>query len=194
MLKPILKNYAGTTALAVALTMSLTMNVYLARKAGPGVWAASSKTITINDRLPSPLAVVDADGKATTLTFDDSRPTVVYVLSPLCTWCKKNEANIKAVAASSASRFRFVGLSLVSTNLKEYVADRHAPFPVYAVKSQEQAAKLGLGGTPTTLIVGSGARVQKIWTGAYMGDNVKPVEQFFGVTLPGLQEVQAAAD
>lgn len=115
------------------------------------------------------------------------------MFSPLCGWCKKNEANIKALAAETGSRFRFVGLSTLSVGLKDYIAQGHAPFQVYAVQSAEQAAKLGLTGTPDTILVGPGAKVERVWMGAYMGDNQKQVQEFFGAKLPGLQEVAAVA-
>ena len=58
---------------------------------------------------------------------------------------------------------RFVGLSTLSVGLKDYIAQGHAPFQVYAVQSPEQTAKLGLTGTPDTILVGPGAKVERVW-------------------------------
>lgn len=182
---------AGTSALVLTLSISLGLNVYFAWK----IRKTSIRTfpeIKVNDKLPSPLLLLDADGKSVRLGFDDPRPTVLYVLSPLCSWCKRNEANIKKISELAGSRFRFVGLSLVSTNLKEYVAEGRAPFPVYRVQSQDQAVRMGLGSTPTTIVITPGARVEKVWTGAYMSENVKQIEEFFGVKLPGLEELDGS--
>lgn len=189
-----IKNNAGTGSLVIALALSLGLNVYLAREIPRGrLPFPVAKTIGVNFKVPSPLPLLDVNGKTTQLVFNDSRPTVIYVFSPLCGWCKKNEANIKALAAETGSRFHFVGLSTMSTGLKDYVEQGHAPFPVFAVQSAEQAAKLGLTGTPDTILVGPRAKVERVWMGAYMGDNQKQIEQFFNAKLPGLQEVAAVA-
>jgi hypothetical protein len=188
-------DYCGIALLVFALSASLSLNVYLGwRVRGLAPRGTTASGIQAGSRLPESLPVLTVDGRHVSLDFNDSRTTVLYILSPSCGWCRKNEANIKTVSAAAASRFRFVGLSLVSTNLKEYVAEGHAPFPVFALQSPEQAAKLGFGSTPTTLIVGPGNRVEKVWLGAYMRGNEKPIEQFFGVRLPGLVEVKASAN
>jgi hypothetical protein len=189
-LKSLLARNAGTAALMLMLCASLGLNVFLAHQAGYPRKAVV--TLKENMKLPSPLPVLDADGNPVSLAFDDSRPTVIYVLSPQCGWCKKNEANIKAVTAIAGSRYNFVGLSLVPTDLKQYIAAGRAPFPVYQIESQDQAQRLGLSATPTTIVVGPGAKVLKVWTGAYMDKNQPEVEKYFGAKLPGLQEVAQA--
>jgi hypothetical protein len=190
--RSIISRNAGTGALLIVLGLSLGLNVYLGWKVRfPDMVAIQS--VKVNTKLPSPLALLDPDGKPVSVIFEDSRPTVLYVLSPVCGWCKRNEANIKALTVQAGSRFHFVGLSMMSQGLKDYVAQGRAPFPVYAVQSQEQAAKLGLSGTPETIVVGPGARVEREWMGAHMDDNQKQIEQFFDVKLPGLQEVEVPA-
>jgi len=189
-----MKENGGTFFLVTILALSLGLNVYLEREIRRGNRSFPvPDTISVNTKLPSPLQVLNEDGKAIELSFDDSRPTVLYVLSPECGWCKKNEPNIKALVAVAGARFRFVGLSTLSVGLKDYIAQGRAPFQVYAVQSPEQAAKLGLTGTPDTILVGPGAKVERVWMGAYMGDNQKQIEQFFNAKLPGLQEVAAVA-
>jgi hypothetical protein len=191
--KSFLSKNAGTASLVVVLAGSLGLNVFLALKLRSAGSVSVAVPTKVNAKLPSPLSLLDADGKPTQLTFDDSRPTVLYVFSPLCGWCKRNEANIKSTVAIAGSRFRFVGISISSQNLKEYIAQGHAPFPVYLVKSPEQSNQLGFIGTPMTIVVGPGARVQKVWQGAYMEQNQKEVEAFFGAKLPGLQDLATLA-
>lgn len=185
--KSFVSKNAGTAALMLALCSSLGLNVFLAHQAG-----YPRKAVVVlkeNMKLPSPLPLLDADGKPVSLAFDDQRPTVLYVLSPQCGWCKKNESNIKTLTAAADSRFRFVGVSLNPENLKEYIAAGRAPFPVYQVASREEMEKLGLSATPETIVVGPGAKIQKVWTGAYMQQNQPEIEKYFGVKLPGLQDV-----
>lgn len=181
----------GTASLVFVLTLSLALNVYFAREArfGRTRFPVPSK-MRVGTKLPSALPLLDVNGKTTQLIFDDSRPTVLYVFSPTCGWCKRNEANIKTLV-NADSHFRFIGLSITPTGLKDYIAQRHAPFPVYAVQSKEQSAKLGLSVTPETIVVGPGAVIEEAWKGAYTGDNQKQIEQFFNAKLPGLEDAAA---
>jgi hypothetical protein len=179
---------AGTVVVVTVLSVSLGLNVYQGLKL-KGAFAPATG-VRAGMRFPHRLRLLDQDSKPAELNFaQDSRPTVLYVLSPLCGWCKRNEANIKALTAQAGARFRFVGLSIVDTNLKDYVAQNHAPFPVYLVSSQQQVQDLHLGGTPQTVVVDSSGKVEKAWSGAYLASNQKEIERFFETTLPGLQEV-----
>lgn len=188
--KSFLAQNVGTAVLVAALSVSLGLNVYQGLKLR-GAFAPATG-VHAGAKLPTSLPVLDQDGKPALLNFaEDSRPTVVYVLSPLCGWCKRNEANIKTLMADAGSHFRFVGLSIEGQNLKEYIAENHAPFPVYLVSSQEQIKSLHLDGTPQTLVVDATGKVKKAWQGAYLESNQKEIEKFFGVKLPGLQEIAA---
>lgn len=188
-LRVVLRGYAGTLLLVLALGASLSFNVYQALEL-KGAFVEPPPAVRAGTDLPMQLSVADADGKPVALNFaDGSRRTVVYILSPLCGWCKRNEANIKAIVAQAGARFRFVGLSIASQNLKEYVAEGHAPFSVYLVNSADEIKTLQLGSTPQTLIVNSSGRVEKAWQGAYIEKNRIEIEKYFGVNLPGLQEV-----
>lgn len=191
--KDFIRHHAGTALLISALCASLGFNVYQALEIREA-FVPRAPEVHAGAKLPLSLSVVDTEGKPASLTFaDDSRPTVVYVLSPLCGWCKRNEANIKALVAASGAKFRFVGLSIAAQNLKEYVAEGHAPFPVYLVNSADEIKRLNLGSTPQTLIVNSSGRVEKAWAGAYIEKNRTEVEKFFGVNLPGLEVAESAA-
>jgi hypothetical protein len=191
--KEFLRNSGGTAFLLSVLVLSLGLNVYLARRVGLGrARTPATQGIRPGTQLPVPLAVVDQNGSTVSLTFASGRPTVLYVLSPLCGWCTRNEANVAALRAAVGSRFDFVGLSLVSQKLEEYVAEKHAPFPIY-VLSAEMRRKFGFGLTPETLVVGSDGTVQKAWQGAYQDRIQQEIEHYFGVKLPGLQPATAVA-
>jgi hypothetical protein len=45
-------------------------------------------------------------------------------------------------------------------------------------------AKYRLGGTPQTLLIGKTGRVEKVWTGAYLGATKAEIEKTFSVTIP----------
>lgn len=185
--KSFLSQNLGTLVLVMVLSVSLGLNVYQGLKL-KGAFAPATG-VQAGMRFPQRLPLLDQDGKSAELSFaQDSRPTVLYVLSPLCGWCKRNEANIKALTAQVGSRFRFVGLSIEGKNLKDYVAQNHAPFPVYLVSSQQQIQDFHLDGTPQTVVVDASGKVEKAWPGAYLAKSQKEIQSFFGVTLPGLQE------
>jgi peroxiredoxin len=134
-----------------------------------------------------PVTAADLDGKPITIAYNDTnKPTVFYVMTPSCIWCRRNQANVDRLADTKANDFRFVGLSLGEDGLKEYVDEHHTKFPVYARLKPETVQSLGLGGTPQTIIVSPEGRILKVWTGAYT-ENVRPeVEAYFGIQLPGL--------
>lgn len=189
-----LSKSGGTAVLVVTLALSLGLNVYLAKT---GIFPHGPAPITLKagDSVPATLALQDADGKAVNVNFaDDPRPTVLYVLSPLCSWCKRNEPNMKALFSATNAHYRYVGLSIESKDLKQYVADDREPFPVYFVQSKDLVQKLGLYGTPETIVVSPQAKVVEVWQGAYQDTNVTGVEKYFGVKLPGLQQLAAVAE
>jgi|SRR5580658_4425143 hypothetical protein len=139
--------------------------------------------------------VVDKDGKRIALDFNGNRRSVLYILSPTCIWCKRNKANIVMLASAESSQIRFIGLSTAPDRLGEYVKGSALPFPVYALSSPAEVRKFGLlDVTPQTVLVATGGKVQKVWTGAFQGAEQKEIESFFDVKLPGLQESAAASD
>lgn len=189
-LRSLIGKNVGTLSLVTMLALSLGFNVYLARKVD---FRHLQPTVLLkeNAKLPAVLQLLNADGMPAQLAFDGREPTVIYVFSPLCPWCKRNEANIRALVAAAGSRYRIVGVSTVATNLRQYIADGHAPFPVYLMKSEDQMRELGLSGTPETLVVDTGARVEKVWPGAYLEPTRTEMEKYFDLALPGVSNAAA---
>lgn len=137
-----------------------------------------------------PFVVVGRDGKRTQLDFSGSKPTVIYVMSPLCGWCKRNQANITSLALQKARDYQFVGLSTTDNQLKDFWKSTKLPFPVYSVPSADVLSRYHLGDeTPQMAIVDSAGRVGRVWHGALSGDGLTEVEKYFGVRLPGLADL-----
>lgn len=194
-IKNILRRNGGTLALLVAFGLSLGLNVYLLRFGEPPWAPAPPQLLKANDRLPATLTLVTAEGRPVSVSFAaSSHPTVLYVLSPLCEWCKRNEKDMKELVAATHDRFRYIGLSTITKGLKQYIADGSAPFPVYYVKSTSLLMKLGVFETPETIVVNPEGKVEQVWAGAYQADNLKKVDAFFGVKLTGVQAVAAAVN
>jgi hypothetical protein len=180
-----IKANAGSIFLFVVLTSSLALNVILALRLKS--FPLPERTgVQLGTTLPS-IPVLDNGGANKWIELTDSRPTVLYILSPLCRWCKRNEANVNALATAESSRYRFIGLSVTANSLKEYWKANPINFPVYLVASQDYIRNSGFGDlTPQTVVVSSNGRVERVWLGAYVGGEQANLEKFFAVKLPGL--------
>lgn len=191
-MSPSLKNAIGrnigTVALTAMLALSLGFNVYMAHNGGLRSHPKPVALLKPGASLPPSINVEDATGKPVRVNFaEDARPTVLYVLSPQCGWCKRNETNMKALYAADSDKYRFIGVSLVSLNLAKYIADKREPFPVYLLP-KETIQQLHVLGTPETIVVGPDAKVIHAWEGVYVQQNQTEVEKYFGVKLPGLPQ------
>lgn len=180
--------YGGTAILLVTLCGSLALNIKLGWAArGAAAPPPSVGRVLISSTL-SPLSVSTLDGAQARIAFDGRKPTVVYVISPSCVWCTRNAANIAFLAQSKRADYTFVGISQRASAavLREYLTQHPLPFPVYLLDNTTSAS-LALG-TPSTLVVAPGGKVVAGWGGAYLGDKVARIQEFFGVQLPGLTE------
>ena len=181
---------AGLAFLLCLFASSLSLNVALGWKVkqlSHALQPAKLKMagIQTGSLLPS-IRVVDETGRSSTVAFDDPRVTILYVWRPSCSWCRLNRGNICALALGAKSRFRFIGISIEAKGLKEYLALKPLPFPVFVVRNGNDVNKLGLDVTPQTAVVLQGGRVEKVWAGAFSKTSQRDVETFFGVKLPGL--------
>ncbi len=148
---------------------------------------AKAPALEAGQRLPE-LALSDIRGQRTTLRWNgDTRPTIVYVFTPTCVWCKRNMTAMKTVFERS-SGYRFIGISLTDTGLADYVKKSGLAFPVYYADSgQATVAALKITATPETLVVSRDGTVRNVWVGAYSGKVATQIEQQFGVALPKLE-------
>lgn len=170
----------------VLLVISLCLNVYLGWKVKLGNVQAITPKLSLGMKV-DPVTALGHDGKPFTISYNGSdKPTVFYVITPSCIWCKRNQANINKVADTKANDFRFIGLSLAEPGLKEYVEDHHLKFPMHTGLTRETIQSLGLGSTPQTIVVSPEGKILKVWMGAYDEEVRSEVEAFLGVQLPGL--------
>lgn len=179
-------HHGGTVLLLLLFAGSLGLNVYQALGAHqPKDHPSASPQI---GKKLQPVSVRTIDGDSLRLQFSESRPAVVYFLSPSCSWCNRNYANIAALGTAAAANYRFVGLArdVDRAALSAYLKDRPLPFQVYLVGDNNWLDANSLFGTPATLVLNSEGAVTHAWLGALSSNHQEEAEKLFGVRLPGL--------
>jgi hypothetical protein len=123
-------------------------------------------------------------GKRFILSYADTRKdTVVYVMSPSCSWCSRNEPVIRALAKQARDQFRFIIVSLSDDH--NYAFDDHYPgFAVCVEPDIGMFAAYRFGTTPQTLVISPAGKVVRNWIGTYGATNRLGIEKFFGIKLP----------
>lgn len=126
----------------------------------------------------------DSTGRDFVVDFGSARiPTVLYVLRPSCVWCERNAGSLSTLASQAGGRYRFLGISLSSDGLPQFVQSRKITFPVYTVVDDASIAGYRLGVTPETFVVSPESRLIKVWLGAYSSAVGPSVESFFSIKL-----------
>lgn len=135
----------------------------------------------------APIKAYSLDGQAALISSEGAeQPIVLYVFTPQCSWCARNLANLKTLLAQKQGAYRFVGLSLTDKDLREYVAKNQLGCSIYFNPAEEAVREYRLGSTPQTIVIAPNGKVLRNWVGAYTGAQQAEVEQFFGISLPGI--------
>jgi hypothetical protein len=174
-------NHWGVFAL---LMFSLGFNVYLNRQRHTA--KKRPALLRIGTTIPA-LDAEDLAGSRTIIRWStDSRPSVVYVFTPSCVWCRRNLDSIKLLSTAKSASYRFMGISLSDVGLNAYLKDATLTFPVYTGLAPDTLRQLQLVVTPETLMIARDGTLQKLWAGAYGGAVHQQIEDTFGVHLPAL--------
>jgi thiol-disulfide isomerase/thioredoxin len=176
------------SVLTVLLVLSVSANIWLARSLvdlQKRVRPLLDAGIAEGTQVASFTGREATTGRTDTIAYaQDGRPTVLYVFSPKCHWCKETLPDVKTLAAQKGGAYRFVGVSLAEGDLPRYVQEHELPFPVYSGLSHDTIREYQLGPTPQTIVVSPTGRVLKSWRGAFLGSARRDVESYFGVRLP----------
>jgi hypothetical protein len=73
-------------------------------------------------------------------------------------------------------------------SVSEYVKDGNIEFPVFTTPSDSNRIEYNFRATPSTYVISNEGKIIQFWSGAYAEKNVKSIEEFFGVKLPGMTE------
>ena len=170
--------------LLVLLSTSVGINALQARRIRKFI-EPSSGAVSRVGQPAIPITGADVNGRPRTFTFDAKMPSVIYFFSKQCKWCEQNWANVRALAASSRGRFRFVAVA-EDSDLAAFVKDRRLEFDVIGGITQAARKAFGFGPTPHTMVVSSQGQITNEWTGAFNGRRQRLIESFFDISLPGL--------
>lgn len=142
--------------------------------------------LQMGETLPS-LVSLDVNGTIVTVVPErPERPIVLYWMDPSCTWCRRNEANFRALAANLHASYDVWAVSSTSEGLAEFVAHTAPDYRIVGPPDPRNAAAYKFGATPMTIVLSKDRRVQRIWRGAYGRSNEESIQSLFDVTLPGL--------
>lgn len=179
------------------LVVSVALNVGLAHKVREFNSAQASQLAKLEVRqlklgttVPpiSAKRVDHADAAIETIDYNSTgRPTVLYVLSPTCGWCAKNESSIKQLIAEKGGEYRFIGISLNEEGAAEYDSAHGLGVPLYTGLSEDMKKAYKMGGTPQTIVVSPQGVVVANWNGAYLGKQKEAIEDFFKLDLPDIK-------
>ncbi len=183
----------SVTILAILLLCSALLNVILGRKVKDLNYGtlylkaeiSSARGLNPGDKAP-PIEATDIEGRPATIThLGSDSPSIIYIFTPSCAWCTRNLNNIRTLSIQTRANYRFIGLSLSSKGLREYVSQNGLDFPIYTDPIGVTALAYK-GGTPRTLVVSSEGRILESWFGAYTGEIQQQVEEYFKTRLPGV--------
>ena len=125
------------------------------------------------------------EGKLESIDYASSSvPTVLYVFQPGCSWCERNSENIAAMTRQLSGKYRFVGLSLATDGLPEFLKKHQIQFPIYLDLPPSVIEAYRIESTPQTIVVSPQGKVMNVWQGAYLGVTASQIEKFFSIRLP----------
>ncbi len=177
-------------AVFAMLAVSVLINVVLAHKLRQfnEFFGTKAEQLLQPGTMVHSFEAVDLKGQIQTVAYNkESKPVVLYIFTPPCSWCARNLDNFKTLVQKKSGEYRFIGLSLSEEGLSQYVANNDLKLPVYSRLLPQTRAAYKLGGTPQTIVVSPEGRVLENWPGAYVGGQKTQVEAFFHLMLPGIR-------
>jgi len=130
---------------------------------------------------------IDSNGDRQSITYgQDSRKTVLLVLSTRCSACVENMPNWQAIINRlDQQSFRLAAVSLQSEGFKEY-ASRHGinQIPVLTKIDPKYRVAYNLALTPQIILIDADGKVEKVWTGLLRREDKQEVELALNVRLP----------
>lgn len=137
----------------------------------------------------------DDSGARITIPSDPGgRPTVLYVFSQSCVWCERSIPALRTLIPRNARHLRFIAVDLSApfAPSKPYLSDRNLTFDECFHPDPETRARIGVQGTPTTLVIDASGTVEKVFNGALIGTTLQSANEYFAVAPTDQPTAQAA--
>lgn len=168
----------------LALFGSISLNLVLANRlrVANALIVAPAGLIS-GDSIREGLKVTDLQGSKRLLKPSPTKPTLLYVFSPLCRYCEANEAAIQSLIHQTDRRVTPVLLALTSSNLNDYIKRHKIQVPVY-LASGESIQRYRFWATPECVLINTSGVVEHVWNGQFTLEQTRSIEQHFGVVLP----------
>jgi hypothetical protein len=134
-----------------------------------------------------PLDGLDSNGNKHSINYgQDSRKTVLLVLSPRCQACEENMPNWEAIIKGlDRQSFRLAAVSLQPGGVNEYASQRGInQIPILTKIDPKNRVAYNLALTPQIILISAGGKVEKVWTGLLKGEDRQSVELALNVRLP----------
>jgi peroxiredoxin len=183
-------NQIVATLLAIVGIALLLSNVLLVHQNNRLKVLASRPDRTLEVKLGKtlpPLEGVDSNGNKQSINYgQDSRKTVLLVLSPRCRACEESKQDWEAIITGlDRQSFRIAGVSLQAEGFKEF-ASWHGitQIPILTEIDPKYRVAYNLALTPQIILIDSGGKVEKVWTGLLQRDDKQEVEQSLNIRLP----------
>jgi peroxiredoxin len=125
----------------------------------------------------------DPDGKPVEVLYGrDSRKVLVLVFSPTCPFCDQNWPKWQQVISSlDRSAVRPVLVDVTSTTTAGFVSQHQlSSLPIILKADPQATVNYRFQLTPQTILVGSGGKVEKVWTGVLNDSALAEIKQLVG--------------
>jgi peroxiredoxin len=179
-------SFVDRSVLLILFAASIALNFFLIARVHQLSQKPNSHQLLAAGAAAPVIEAQTVEGVPATIDYSATRlPTVLYVFTPQCPWCKRNLPDLHALAGQAGNKYRLIGISLTDRDLKPYIDTQHLDFPVYTHLSDATISAYQMGGTPATIVVSPQGRILNSWVGAYEDDIKGKIESSLQVSLPG---------
>ncbi len=107
------------------------------------------------------------DGSQQTISYSDTQSTyLLFVLSTTCPHCEENLTKWRSIVEKIGEECFIVGVSIHDVKqTMQYIVDKDIPFYMVSVADTSFQTSYRISGVPATILIDSGGRVAKSWTG-----------------------------
>ncbi len=161
-----------------------------ALKRAPDNAPAASRFLQVGEEVP-PFHGITPSGRVEIVEYDGSHRTLLFVLSPQCTWCLLNIPYWRAIETRLRDdETRIVAVSTTPGDLEGYMAEHElSGLPILGEPDPGDLVTYKLDLTPQTLLIGPGGVVERVWPGVIRPEQVAGMEAALGIDLSDIDPI-----